>query len=271
MTRGIVFIVEGYHDVAIITKILKINGYKEVKKTSQLSEIFCKMLPNKFPFIEKRLNIFNVIPMFMKKGDTQIVIKNAVGETNLFLKLDMMLNGLEMAEISGIDKIVIFADGDTKDREAKLNSIFSMDFERNGFEFVKKDDVSYPNPHINVLGKFKINLDYFIFPNNESSGRLENVVIDAISKADVNLLNEAKRYVEKIDKKYKNSWNEDNSKMEKALIGVAGNAIIQGCSNTTVLYSDDVDWISATSISKVDSLKKLNDYLSDILSDRADN
>lgn len=266
MTREIIFIVEGYHDVAIITKLLKINGYEEVRRINKLSQTFSKLLPNKFPFIENRLNIFNVIPMFMRKVDTHVVIINAVGETNLFSKLDMVFNRLEIDEISEISRIVIFADGDTKDREEKLNSILSIDFEDKGFEFIVKDDVSYPNPHINFFGKFKINLDYFIFPNNDSAGRLENVVIDAINESDGQLLDEVKAYVENIDEKYKTSWNVGNSKKEKALIGVAGNAIIPGSSNTTVLYSDDVDWISISTISKVDSLKKVNDYLLEVLS-----
>ena len=113
------FVVEGIHDVAIISKILMLMEFKEVDRDDQILKPMDKLIIRNFPFYKNSLNVFNKIPTFYKKEDTQVCIINAAGETKLLKVLNSVLKKLEFNEMELIDKVVVFCDGDLKDKEEK--------------------------------------------------------------------------------------------------------------------------------------------------------
>ena len=63
------------------------------------------------------------------KEDTQVCIINAAGETKLLKVLNSVLKKLEFNEMELIDKVVVFCDGDLKDKEEKIVDIVERGFE----------------------------------------------------------------------------------------------------------------------------------------------
>ncbi|MBU3176414.1 hypothetical protein KPL47_08510 [Clostridium estertheticum] len=259
------FIVEGAHDIAFLGKMLNLLKFKEIKEISNLSPLMEKFIPNKFPFYKDKLNIFNFIPFFYKLENKQIVIINANGEENLLDKLDVIMNELELDEIRLIKHIVIFADGDLKNRIEKIDSILNVDFENKEYEFFNKENLNNQRAKLNIYNKFEIGLDYYIFPDNNSAGRLEDIIIDGIKNNDMNLLNSAEKFISEVEQEYKSSWNAGNSKEEKAMIGIVGNILVPGAGNTSLLYNKNVKWISEEVKDKVPYVKKIHEFLSEII------
>lgn len=108
------FVVEGIHDSSIISKILMLMKFKEVDRDDQILKPMDKLIIRNFPFYKNSLNVFNKIPTFYKKEDTQVCIINAAGETKLLKVLNSVLKKLEFNEMELIDKVVVFCDGDLK-------------------------------------------------------------------------------------------------------------------------------------------------------------
>lgn len=263
--KNFLIIVEGTHDNAFLGKILKNMGFVEIKNISNISELLKKLIPNNFPFKYDKLNIFNFVPFFYKKNDKQVAIINANGENNILNKIDNILSEYTIDEIKQIDRILIFADGDLKNRTEKIEGILDIDFLQKGFEFLKREDLSLDNPIVNIKDKFKIPLDYFIFPDNESKGRLEDVILDSIKMSDRDLLELTKDYIAEISPSYKVTWNSLNSKEEKAEIGIIGNIFIPGAGNTALICSDKINWLSLNQKKHINSLDKVYSFLDEKL------
>ncbi|CEQ14293.1 Uncharacterised protein [[Clostridium] sordellii] len=262
MMKNYLLIVEGSHDIAFLTKVLSTMGYKEIKSIKHLPPLMAKkLIPKSFPFIKDKLNIFNIIPWFCKKGDSTIAIINGNGETHILNKLDDILSEFDITEIKQVNKILIFADGDLKNRNEKINSILDIDFVKKDFEFLDKKDLSKENPCINIKNRFNIPVDYFIFPDNNLKGRLEDVILELINLNDKDLLNDVTKFIENLDSEYKVEWSQDNSKEEKSKIGIIGNVLIPGCSNVTLLHNKEIKWISEENRIKVKSLDQLYLFL----------
>lgn len=263
MMENYIFVVEGNHDIAYLHKILFLLGFETIRDVKKLNSIMNSFLPKKFPFKGSDLKIFNFIPYYFLKQEKQIMILNANGEKNILRLIDDKLSG-PFDMIKSIDKILVFADGDTKNREEKLKEVLDVDYENLEFEFIKKESIIDSISCININSKC-IPIDFFIFPDNENSGRLEDVLIDCIKKTDNELLENAESFLKNADNKYSKNWNEGNSKKEKALIGIVGNAILPGSSNTTVISSKRTKWISEDSKSSIASVNKVYSFIKDKL------
>lgn len=261
--KNYIFVVEGNHDIAYLFKILNMLGYDEIKSFNFLNENMKEFLPTNFPFRGTSLNIFNHVPYFFKMIDSQVMILNADGEKNILKKIDDELSR-PMNIIENINHIVVFADGDLLNKDDKIRSILDLDYEDLEFEFVNKKDLIGVQPCVNVQNK-RIPADFFILPNNNDIGRLENVILEGISVVNPELLLLAKEFIDKVDVSYKVKWNVDNSKYEKAVIGVVGNALIPSASNTTSICDKRTKWISEESKLLVEPVQLVYDFLNDII------
>ena len=257
-----IFLVEGSHDLAVIGKILLSIGYKELKNIEEISENFRELLPKKFPFKgEGNLDIFNIIPSFFrnKKENKEIVIIVSRGETNHFEKLDRALDSFERKDIQQLQKIIVFSDSDTLEIDKKIEEILRNNFtEKEEFENFNKKDIE--NRKINLIIK-EVDVEFYIFPNNEEIGRLENLIFEGIKKYDGQLLEETENFINSVDSKYKSKWSIENSQRDKTIIGVVGN-ILSPC-NSAPVFLRNLKWFSKDSRDEK-YIKKLYDYLSNI-------
>ena len=174
------FVVEGIHDVAIISKILMLMEFKEVDRDDQILKPMDKLIIRNFPFYKNSLNVFNKIPTFYKKEDTQVCIINAAGETKLLKVLNSVLKKLEFNEMELIDKVVVFCDGDLKDKEEKIVDIVERGFEgkKNKIDRFSREEILNQTLKIIEVEDFTIPFEFYVFPNNKDSGRLENILLE---------------------------------------------------------------------------------------------
>lgn len=260
--KNFIFIVEGNHDIAYLHKILRLLGYSDVKSYDILNPIMKNFLPSKFPFKRDSLNIFNHVPYFFVNDESQIVILNANGESNILRKIDDELSKtIDIIDL--ITHIIVFADGDLLNKSEKIKSIQNVDYEDMEFEFIKKNDIEATKPCIYVNSKC-IPLDYYIFPNNLDIGRLEDVILEGIKITNSDLLELTESFIKDIDENHKSKWDKKNSKYEKALIGIIGNVLLPGSSNTTVICNKNNNWISNDTKDIVGPIKILLNFLSEV-------
>ena len=257
-----IFLVEGSHDLAVIGKVLSCIGYKELKKKDEISENFRELLPKKFPFREEGdLDIFNIIPSFFKnkKESKEIVIIVSRGETNHFEKLDRALDSFERKDTEQLEKVIVFSDGDTLEADEKIKELLRNNFaEREEFENFSRKNIE--NRKIDLMIK-KIDVEFYIFPDNRNAGRLEELIYEGINKYDSQLLEKTKIFVNSIDDKYKTKWDNKNSQKDKTTIGVVGN-ILSPCNSASVFLKNS-KWFSKDSKNEK-YIKQLYDYLINI-------
>lgn len=253
--NNLLIVVEGNHDIAYLHKILQLVGYSVIKNVNDLNSFSRNYLPSKFPFRGDSLNIFNHVPYYFRNGDNQIVILNADGETNILQKLDDALSG-DLDTTILISNILIIADGDLNNKDEKKSKIIDIDFEEKDFEFLSKDHLENEEAFVDIRGH-SITIELFVLPNNSDKGRLEDVILEGIENKNPDLLELTEEMLGKIDAKYKSNWDDRNSKFEKAKIGIVGNILIPSASNTTLISSNRIKWISTDSIQTNRSVKAL--------------
>ena len=118
------FIVEGVHDCALISKILIILGYEELLSRNDIVSPLNKLILSNLP--KDEFNIYEQIPLFFRKDKNNICILNANGEQKLLNKLDSTLKIFKLSDMEKINKVVIFCDGDLDTREAKIKNITNV-------------------------------------------------------------------------------------------------------------------------------------------------
>ncbi len=258
--KNILIFVEGNHDTAYLSKVLNLLGFDNIKNYSELNKVMINYIPRKFPFEIDSLNIFNNVPCFFKRDNVQIAIINANGETNILTKIDDVLSAkLEILE--KINHIIIFADGDLLNKEQKISNILTVKY--NDFEFIKEQNILKSNPFIDI-NEGEIPISFYIFPNNESSGRLEDIILSGIKITDLELHDLAVNMLDKVNLSYKEKWNQ-NSKYEKALIGIVGNVLLPSYSSSVSISSKKTNWISHETKEKVKEIDSVYNFLNEII------
>lgn len=217
-----IFIVEGAHDVALVGSILKLLKFKNVRNINNLNEVFKNLIPTSFPFDEESLNIFNVVPCFYKNNNKCICIINANGEMNLIEKIDSSLDKIGLNNCKYLTKVIIFCDADTENREAKIEGLIDKSFdEDNEFRFEKENLIQ---KRILLEGfNIKIPFDFYVFPDNENPGRIEEVLLEIIKREDKELLEKTDKFLNSIPDQYKSKWSDENSQLDKTRISCVGN------------------------------------------------
>lgn len=216
--KNYIFIVEGSQDVALIGSILKVLKFKSVKNLNKLDSILNKLIIDKFPFDEDSLEVFNKIPSFYKNKDNFVCIINADGETNLLNRLDLSLEKFELEDYENITKVIVFCDADTKNRETKLNDIIEGSFTIDNELIFKKENLLEGNILLKDFEIINIPIDFYVLPDNENTGRLEEILLEIIEKEDKQLLEKVDEFLHSIPNKYKSKWEGENSKLDKTRI-----------------------------------------------------
>ncbi len=264
MINQYMFIVEGIHDSALISKILTILGYLEIKKSNELISPMNKLILRSVPNKEERVDLYIDIPYFYKKENNYVSIINANGEQNLLRTLDLNLKKMKLEDMQKINKIVTFCDGDLDNKEEKISKITNKKL-----RYLKKismfDLDSLSNNILRVTGveNLTIQFEFFVFPNNKDMGRLEDVLLESIDNIDKELLKEVKIFLEKVPSKYKLKWSDKNSKLDKAKISCLGSVLHPGTGNN--LHIRNSDWVSEVTVNKCKNLNCVYRYIENIL------
>ncbi|MBZ9624413.1 hypothetical protein G9F71_016300 [Clostridium sp. FP2] len=251
------FIVEGPHDVAMIGRVLKLLGVKEIRSLNDISNLWKQLIPNKYPFSENKLDRVSPIPSFYQNENVSVAIKSAGGDSKLISELDLTISAFAREDLKQIEGILVFCDADESTQEERFSHFIKVIKESRDLSF---NESCFENK-IGMFNGVNIKADIYMFPNNESKGTLEDLLLQGASVVYKDLLVSANEYVTNVDTKYKNRWSISSEK--KVLMGCMTNILKPGKANQ-VSISDD-KWVSEATITGSEDIKKLYNFINEFI------
>lgn len=250
-TKVIAVLCEGPHDVAFLTKLLKLTGLKVCEGTKlkdfpspmdqiltteatkanveelKLSEINYALLPSGVLKNEEDSSFFF---LYALGGDSRKDKRNRILST----LMDSVPQKGEVTELISDTKICIayFLDSDDKGVEKRLN------------EITQEIRIVLDSGEISITENGQITtfnglqIGGYVFRKDEDRGKLEDILLPLMQTDNEKIFEDAKNYIEthyevKRVKKKKN-FNED-----KAIIGIAGQLQKSGTSNNVIISQTD--------------------------------
>lgn len=253
------FLVEGPHDEAAIGKVLQILGLKQIRNKEEIPYIWQGLIPNKYPFVEGRLEKISPIPDFYKSDNVCIAIKAALGETRIISELNNTMAIMQREQLKQLNGILVVCDADNKSANEKYNDFILNIIKRNELNF---DETCFINKE-GYFKNIKIKCDIYVFPNNKDCGTLEDILLEGAKIQYKDLLENAVNYIENVDDKYKGKLS--ISKNKKAIIGSMASVLNPGVANQVSIKNDK--WIDYNNIFKSEKIRTLYNYIENFIKD----
>mgnify|MGYP002714900394 FL=1 len=183
--KRVLLIVEGQHDVALLSKLCLHRGLERVRLLTELDPFWTFTVPTRFPIRDDLMKRVPV-PSFFASPDLSIAIQAANGESQI---VDLLGEDLSLVPDGGFDAIGIVLDADHQhlppERYADLTRAISASCPA----------LTMPGAAGEVGGgvpRFGI----FVMPDNEVMGTLEDVLIEAAESVYPALHDGARRFIE---------------------------------------------------------------------------
>ena len=254
------FIVEGVHDVQALIKMLKTHHFTRINKKEDVPTYWHPLIPKNYPY-EGDLTRPMPTPFFLKEaeGNRSIAIMNAGGEGNF---KDSLISALFQLDVTLLESISLFMDADRKTADDKIRDFSYKLIGDPMLEQVAQSIKSWRDGiTINNL-----TFRFYVFPNNESSGELEDLLLDGGELVYDELLRDSSQYIEKV-KNSRYPYVKDKyfgkAKEKKMLFGVTANIFRAGKANQVSIQ--DNDWICSETIETVEAQRRLNEFLKETL------
>lgn len=253
--RNYLIIVEGAHDIAVIEKVLSLNGInKRVNQEEDLPEVWKHVIPTRYPFEQSRLDRIAPIPSFVKNDNISVAIKNATSDTEIIDTLQHMLHYMEIGDVAKLEGIMLICDADLKNASKKRETLLNM------WEDTQELKLDKMNMQLETSVR-KIPIYMFVFPDDCNPGNLENLLLETAKVAYPELLQWALEYIEKAADISKNLKREQDAK--KATIGCIANTMKPGKANQVSIA--DNDWITENTLRECEMLGKLDGAVKNML------
>lgn len=251
--RNYLIIVEGAHDIAVVEKLLKMNGVnKRISSEEELPAVWKRTIPSVFPFAEGKLDRITPIPSFIMNEKLSVAIKNAGGDKDIMKVLQQTLDTMLYEEKDQLDAIMLLCDADKKNADEKRAEMLKHYTVKNDFILKEENNQIFLDLDVKDVPIYT-----YIFPNNEEKGNLENLLLETAKAAYPELLALAEEYVKQASEYQKLLKKAQYEK--KAKVGCIANAMKPGKANQ-VSISDD-DWISEKTLQTCVMLQKLNEAI----------
>lgn len=229
------FMVEGVHDVAAVSKILKLYGFNLIEHEEYLDTFWKRMIPTSFPHngnLLKRVPI----PQFFQNESASIAVNSIDGETEIIKGLEMIDN-LDHRLFSGI---AIFCDADSqtasdKFQQLKRKIVESTDLNKEIKEIVEENE-------FDTVGSRETKFGIFVFPNNNEAGTLEDLLLEGASVTYADLETMAENYIQEVENLNPNYIKESSfngAKRKKVKVGVMANFFKPGKANQVSIQEND--------------------------------
>lgn len=244
-------IVEGAHDIAVIEKVLRINGVNQkIASEDDLPEIWKRTIPSSYPFHDGRLERISPIPSFVKNGQMSVAIKNAGSDSEIVPTLLKILKLMEIKDVRMLSGIMLICDADARNAVDKQTEILENGWK--GAEYI----LDVERMELEIYKKI-IPIFTFVFPDNENPGNLENLLLDAASIAYPELLELAEEYINDASKLQSTLKREQDR--NKAKVGCIANVMKPGKANQVSIA--DNDWVSEKTLKSSQMLGRLNEEI----------
>ncbi len=252
MVKYAIIGVEGNHDQALVSKLLKNLGFQRFDgKESNLDSFWKKFIPT-YP---KNGNLYTRLNMPSILFNESLSVAIYLGEgSNLAENLDdtFSINPEYKTDITAFG---IIADADKKTTEKVVT------------EYRQRLSNYFPNfpDKAGVVDKNIPRTGIYVLPNNISQGVLDTLLCECGEIAYPEYMARAKLYLDNFSQeetKYKPlKWKPFDD--QKALIATVVSVLKPGKTNTTSIT--DNDWVSDITIEEVASLKQFQTFLIDLL------
>lgn len=255
----VLMMTEGTHDVETIARILKIMGYRELRKERELPEELTALIPRKYPFQQDGTMDFVVPrPTFLVRDEKYVVVKGTGGLERISERLAETLLNFRGGILKTLRCIAIIADMDCDQKPFRVESLIrqidraldgdgKVDRQEETGGFIAFEEVNIP---------FRI----FLFPDNDSPGTLEQLLLDGAGMAYPDLLANAENYIEKVKELYRLKPYND----QKAKVGVVANVLKPG--RATQVSIHDNDWFTNQSLRDLPTHARFAAFLDEITS-----
>ena len=244
---------EGQHDIAFLSKILYVHGYKEYKKKLKVfeepfGEQYLSILREEKNISDKKLGfnpIYKVPSVALYKNESLVLFHNMEGddretERTELLKMYQNLQGDDdFSSFNFSYKFLYFFDADEKtinDRVDELNSELAL------------DNYLY---HNKIISTNSYQWGCYIFTAfNNKSGYLEDILLDLMIPNNRDIFQNSREFIASncfttVDRQceYKpfedNYKNRSKFKNKKSIISVAGQLQFSGMTNAVIIGKSD--------------------------------
>ena len=261
-TQYHLILVEGAHDLAFITTVLKKKQkLNEIKQGLEL-----QYFPNEHRFWE------NLFPKQIKKFHELVRFPSIIHNTSNTLSICVKQMGgksnLENEAMQDIFKV----NSEFKTEISSLGIILDADDAdiNRTFENIKKtlenifDSKSVPQK-LGTVPREKLRIGVYIFPDNNSQGTLEDALLSCVTADHVfsKLRGESEKFIDDAlkNKEYKNYVKD--FEINKAKVAAMVSVLKPGKTNTVSI--SDNDWFDAETIDKSEPVKNFYRFLLELL------
>lgn len=182
-------IVEGPHDVAFVDRLLRPYGLTQVERHSNLANEWERLIPTKFPYNDSLVAPVP-IPHFFQSDSHSIAVQRANGDSQLVSRLEGSLTLFPSAR-QPLTGLGLLFDSDKKQPQDRLTAIRK--------QLQRFELPAFPANPGEVSTKSTPRTGSFVLPDNQSCGRLEDLLYEVANHQYPLLLNEASEFVRKID------------------------------------------------------------------------
>lgn len=256
----ILIISEGPHDVETISKILRIKGFRELQLEADIPEGLARIIPRQYPNArDHRLIRMVPHPTFLEREGTYAIISNAGGKTRLGENLSNIIGTLSEETLADLVCIAIVADMDDGTVQSRSEDILSQLSDIEPTPAIKVDETLKGN--LEVLN-YHFPLFFYLFPDNKSTGTLENLLLDGARIQYAELYRSADDYVAAAKQSHSESLKGFNGL--KATVGVIANVFRPGRANQVSIGQDE--WIALDTLSSIPSHHAFSIFLDTLCS-----
>lgn len=178
--------------------------------------------------------------------------------------LDNAISKFRLEELDEITKVIIFCDGDTDNRDDKIKRLIKLSFSKENKLEINKEKLIKGYLLLNNINAINIKSEFFVMPNNKDSGRLEQILLEAIKNVDGELLKQVDLFLTKVPDLYKSKWSKNNSKYDKTRISCVGNVKNPSSSMGALIGSSK--WITEDTAKSCNLLGGIYNYIKNTLS-----
>lgn len=243
MTSWTLVVCEGIHDQKAIAALLRMcGGWREPDKVpSKLPVPLRETYPQPGTFGKGN----QPTPDYLLKSGRYFVIR-AMGSKDSVLGKTAM-DYLGQFEPNAVGAIVDANDAGVADREKKFRDVYSQLYAHAAD--VKAGGVVPGSPDGPALG-------LWVAPDNRKPGRMDDALLQAAKRAEPELVDEGKRFVDRVDNNEPGVWSGHRT---KALLGVVYQTVNPGAS-LAVSLRDSSCWFDE-GLSKIEPFKTLLGFL----------
>jgi hypothetical protein len=262
-TNTLLLLVEGPHDLEFCARLLKPMGFHRIQQYEALREqhpFWLPLVPERWPQRGDLLARHPVPVFFTNPNGQSVAIINAVGLSKLATRL-----GIDLAVLPALpDSIGIVLDADDvgtpQDRHAELLKAITARPEPEAAQLQLPK-----NPGIISDGSPRFGV--FVMPDNESSGTLEDLLLEAGGQAYPELQKAATDYVQGIDG-VNDFTTEDLAEFRKPAgrkkATIAAMASILKPGKAIQVSIQDNRWLDAAAI-QLPRIKEANRFIQELL------